>query len=408
MARPTNEEAAKFFQENVRSTTQIEDILYSGLHLGPSGAGKTTSLGTMPKPMVILDAEGGTTPLRKTKGVDVIPILDVNDFKHAMQFLEFGKHKYKSIALDGLAKFQSFVISNILDSENETRRRKNQPQVTFVTQELWGVVLQHTAASIEWLQVAAARQKCHLAVSVLQTTYTDEERGIPIAIMPDLKGSIRDRIAAMFDVVVYHATKEEPASEGEEHGALIFRALTKPYGIRVLARDRWNVLDTAEVPDLASWIEKIQASANPDEDEPSQAHTEAPGEVETTSEDDSLPEPENEPEAASQEPESEPEPAPAKAKAKAKKTKPETTNLPPTQELADAVKEWFQGGCEVAAANADESISAKTVETIVKEECKSLGYESPKAILEDDNAVVMAQLIECLQQREHEFMPGGE
>ena len=406
MARPDPTQAAKFFADNAHPSTEIEKPLYFGLHIGPSGSGKTSCMGSMPKPMVLLDAEGGTIPLRKKKGITVLTINTWQDFRMALAHLEEGKHNYKSLAVDGLAKFQAYSIADILRANDKT----------FVTQELWGVVLQHANGVIEYLQTIGATREMHVAVTTLETTYDDKERGVPIAIMPDLKGSIRDRIAAMFDVVVYHATKELPAKEGEEHGKLLYRALTKPYGTRVLARDRWEALEIAEEPNIEHWIEKIWASVEDDSDTSSETHTEAAGEVEGHSEDDSLPEGEIEAEDAQEEPETEPEPAPepavetpakkraaAKKKAPAKKTKPEAEHLPPAADLITHVKEWFEQAVHIVGAGRE-----KEIKSILTEEAEKLGYPTPKAMLEDDNSAALRDLIVAIQDREQEFVPKAE
>lgn len=93
---------------------------------GRSGTGKTTLIGSAPKPLLILDIrEKGTTSIRNIKDTFVLSLHSWKDFEDAYWFLmsEEGQ-KYKTIAVDTITQLQEFALEQIRGSSKGLVSRK--------------------------------------------------------------------------------------------------------------------------------------------------------------------------------------------------------------------------------------------------------------------------------------------
>lgn len=93
---------------------------------GRSGTGKTTLIGSAPKPLLILDIrEKGTTSIRNIKDTFVLSLHSWKDFEEAYWFLmsEEGQ-KYKTIAIDTITQLQEFALEQIRGSAKGLVSRK--------------------------------------------------------------------------------------------------------------------------------------------------------------------------------------------------------------------------------------------------------------------------------------------
>ncbi|MEO0132633.1 MAG: AAA family ATPase [candidate division WOR-3 bacterium] len=80
------------------------------LIIGKPGTGKTYSLLTLPRPLLIIDAEGGlSTLLRSEADISNIMYENVTDFDELRELLRsIDYNKFKSIAIDTISGLQSF------------------------------------------------------------------------------------------------------------------------------------------------------------------------------------------------------------------------------------------------------------------------------------------------------------
>jgi hypothetical protein len=224
----TIEQAQAFMEDRTKTADDVGMIPYFGLHIGGGGSGKTTALGSLPSPILIIQADGqtGSLPLKDRNDIHVTEVHSWTEVQMVMRFLVDGKHPFKSIAVDKFLR----SISNVCN--------------------------------------------CHVAVTVLENIIFDQD-GTPRGAFPDLKGGFRDKISPMFDTVVYHRSKQLPPAENQEFGDMVFACLTQPYTIneipRDLARCRWDCLEIMEPMNkppadqtspwgIETWIERAYAT----------------------------------------------------------------------------------------------------------------------------------------------------
>lgn len=114
--------------DGIRPVSEVEEKVTMVLY-GRSGTGKTTFSGTFPKPILLVDIkEGGTSPLKKVKSIDVLHIEEwksLNDLPY-----ELADSKYKSIVIDSISMAQTLRVQEMLRSSGKN----------LMTQQNWGEV----------------------------------------------------------------------------------------------------------------------------------------------------------------------------------------------------------------------------------------------------------------------------
>lgn len=96
------------------------DLVISALFYGRSGTGKTTVLGTFPKPLLLIDIkEKGTDSLASEPGVDVIRINDWSELEDLYWELKDSDHKYKTVGIDAVHSMQALAIVEAKDVANK-------------------------------------------------------------------------------------------------------------------------------------------------------------------------------------------------------------------------------------------------------------------------------------------------
>ncbi len=97
---------------NLRNTNTVAINGLKVLVYGEAGAGKTTLIKTLPKPL-ILSAEGGLLSLRK-ENLPFIEIHTVEELRDAAKWLETSAEakQFESVALDSISEIAEVVLSN--------------------------------------------------------------------------------------------------------------------------------------------------------------------------------------------------------------------------------------------------------------------------------------------------------
>lgn len=90
------------------------------LFYGRSGTGKTTLLGTAPKPLLILDVrEQGTTSIRQSPDTYVYPVESWDDFEQVYWYLKNsqGPTKFRSVGIDTITQLQELALKKVIGGD---------------------------------------------------------------------------------------------------------------------------------------------------------------------------------------------------------------------------------------------------------------------------------------------------
>jgi hypothetical protein len=209
----------------------------SVLVYGPSKVGKTHFMASGPKPVLILDAEGGTRflPFKKTVWsnpmmeppdmtdyeVCVVYVRDFSTLENVYTWLHSGKHPFRTVVVDSISEAQQRCVDAIA----------GQNQMTTPN---WGTLLRKIAGMV--------RNYRDLLIHPLNPVdcvgFTSFEKISQEGVhAPYLQGAIAGILSYYLDMVFYYR------SMPDENGKQVRKLLTKPHP-QFVAGDRTNRLPT--------------------------------------------------------------------------------------------------------------------------------------------------------------------
>lgn len=172
---------------------------------GPSKVGKTTLGAGCPGPVLILDAEGKTRFLRKkmitwdpmseeppkddgTWEVCIVKVRAYHSIGKAYEWLNSGKHPFKSVVLDSISEIQQRCKDGIAG-------------VASMNQQLWGELLTRVSSLVRSFRDLIEHPTNPLqAVVIIAMTREAGGRWVPF-----VEGQLQARLPYYIDVVAYYA-----------------------------------------------------------------------------------------------------------------------------------------------------------------------------------------------------------
>ncbi len=198
---------------------------------GEPGSGKTTLIGTAPRPVLIIDFEAGADiRFFGQTDIDILTVYSRKDLQEALAWLKDEQPPYRTIAFDGFSVYVQQAMREILGSRGKTAP-------TFYE---WGLLTQHVREVI----LGLLQPYANTVFTTLEKRLYDN--GNLTYIGPDLPKRIKELIRAIVDL------------EGRiwvEEGKRFLAFATKK-GIAEV-KDRSGKLGTKEEPNISKLLEKI-------------------------------------------------------------------------------------------------------------------------------------------------------
>ena len=197
---------------------------------GEPGSGKTTLIGTAPKPILIIDFEAGADiRLAGEKDIDILTIYSYKELKEALPWIR-TQSEYKTIAFDGFSVFVGQLMREILEERNKA-------SPTFYE---WGLLTERMKEIIFTLLKPTA----HTIFTALRKKR--EEEGKLVWMGPDMPRKVKELLRAIVDV------------EGMlwMDGETRYLAFVSPKNIAEV-KDRSGKLGVKEEPNISKLLEKI-------------------------------------------------------------------------------------------------------------------------------------------------------
>lgn len=172
------------------------DLYITALFYGRSGTGKTTLMGTFPKPLLILDiGEKGTDSLLGEEGVDVIRIEEWADIEEVYWELKNGS-KYKSVGIDALHSMQGLALQQAkLDGGKKITDQTSQRDFGQASGLLNQWCSNYRDLTESGLHVG------FLAHDKINETETEDDEAIAPEVGPRLMPSVSSAILGMVNIV---------------------------------------------------------------------------------------------------------------------------------------------------------------------------------------------------------------
>ena len=223
---------------NLRNTNTVAINGLKVLVYGEAGAGKTTLIKTLPKP-VILSAEGGLLSLRK-ENLPFIEIHTVEELRDAAKWLETSAEakQFESVALDSISEIAEVVLSN-----EKTLNKDGRAAYGNMNDIMAKVIRSFRDLTNKHVYFSAKMEKAQ-----------DETGAMLFA--PSMPGkTLTQGLPFFFDEVF--ALRVSRNDKGETMRMLMCR----PDGMWT-AKDRAGALEPWEAPDLGAIITKIGGGTN--------------------------------------------------------------------------------------------------------------------------------------------------
>lgn len=206
---------------------------------GESGTGKSWFADTAPKPLLVLDAEGGAdlTPSQPKVEWDprmeappqangwqtcVVTVRDYDDVTRAYQWLNSGQHQFKSVVIDSLTEIQKKFISKLVGV--------NAPKI-----QDWGTILRHMEEDVSNFRDLKLHKTNPLeAIVFVCVTSQRDESGL---MRPHVQGSLATTLPYKTDVVGAYITAPDQEDPTKANRFLVVQPLGK-----YIAKDRTDKL----------------------------------------------------------------------------------------------------------------------------------------------------------------------
>jgi len=219
---------------------------------GEPGVGKTTFAATAPRPILWLEAEGGTNSISDTEDIDIVRMSGLDSYREVLGFLHANPDKYKTVVIDSLSEVQAAVLTDIMRGVrlDDPTRDEFAPQFSE-----WG--------KLTGVMRQIVRAYRDLPANVIFTALTREDTDAVTArtkVRPRLSPALAEEVPAFVDACLYlYAStpkKGEAGAEGidsDEDGVTVVRnALLKPTGkyvAKIRAPQNIDVPDFLADPD---------------------------------------------------------------------------------------------------------------------------------------------------------------
>lgn len=219
---------------NLRSTSDAHTNGVKLLVYGQAGAGKTTLIKTLPKP-IVLSAEGGLLSLQDSD-LPYIEITSMDDLQEAYEWCKGSKEAdgFDSVALDSISEVAEVVLHHEMKKNKDGRAAYGEMNTTMT----------------ELIRAFRDLPGKHVYMSA-KLEKSQDEMG-KMLYNPGMPGkSLTQGLPYFFDEVL--ALRVEKDGEGVTQRAM----MCDSDGLW-LAKDRSGKLEAWEAPDLGAIIAKIQ------------------------------------------------------------------------------------------------------------------------------------------------------
>jgi hypothetical protein len=213
-------------------------VRLKALIYGPAGAGKTHLITTLPKPVLVLDFEGGVTTLINADGCDIVPIVSEQHLRDAIAMLRQSQ-RYASVAFDGLSLFVRRRASEL----RQSKERLTWEDWQKLTSELRAVVLPLVHLPVHLLLTCLPRY-------LREKDERGREVGPIIGAAPDLTPALTRDLVAACDLVGYLLSPVDPLLPTDDR--IVLFAPKRPYKALV-SKTRLPGYFVAE-PSFAKWL----------------------------------------------------------------------------------------------------------------------------------------------------------
>jgi phage nucleotide-binding protein len=197
---------------------------------GEPGVGKTTFAATAPRPILWLEAEGGTHSIADPEGIDIVKVSGLNDYREVLRYLAANPSAYETVVIDSMTETQASILKEIMRAVAKEDISRNEFMPQFAE---WG--------QVTGMMREIARAFRDLPMHTVLTALTREDKDDLTAktrVRPRMTPALAEELPAFMDacLYMYAATPKKGEADaegimGDEDGITVVRnALLQPTG----------------------------------------------------------------------------------------------------------------------------------------------------------------------------------
>lgn len=198
---------------------------------GDSGVGKTTFAATAPRPILWLEAEGGTHSIADKSGIDIARVKTLADYREGLRYLQSSAgSQYETVVIDSITEAAAGILGEVMKEVSAADPGRDEFSPLFSE---WGKVTGVMRAILR----AYRDIEANVIFTALTREDTDDLTG-RTKVGPRLTPAVASDAISFMDAVVYLAAntpkKGEVGSKGieadEDGVTVVYNALLKPTG----------------------------------------------------------------------------------------------------------------------------------------------------------------------------------
>lgn len=203
-------------------------LVYGDVGVGKTRLGGSADAVPELRPVLIIDAEGGTFTLRSCyPNCDVIRVTDWHSLQAVYDELHAGVHDYRTVVIDSLTELQMYNMEQVMErlKEKDEERYDRQGDGEVASMLEWQINSKQVRKFIR------AFRDLKLTTVFTALVKEDKTKSGKLIKRPSLPGKLAISVAGMFDIVGYLAMAE---AEDEQQ---VRAMLTQPTDT-ITAKDR--------------------------------------------------------------------------------------------------------------------------------------------------------------------------
>jgi phage nucleotide-binding protein len=197
---------------------------------GEPGVGKTTFAATAPRPMLWLEAEGGTHSIADTEGIDIVKVNKLADYREVLRYAHANPDAYETYVIDSMTETQASILKEIMRAVARADSDRNEFMPQFAE---WGQV----TGMMREIARAFRDIPSHTVITALTREDRDDLTG-KTRVRPRMTPALAEELPAFMDacLFMYASTPQKGEADdqgimGDEEGVTVVRnALLQPTG----------------------------------------------------------------------------------------------------------------------------------------------------------------------------------
>ena len=171
----------------------------NGLVYGESGVGKTVFASTAPRPILWLEAEGGTHSIPDVNGIDVATVQSLDTYRETLRFLDANPGLYQTLVVDSLTESSAGLMTEIMDATVRADEARDKYEPQFKEWRRLTEVMREIVRAYRDLPI-------NTVITALQREDVDEMSG-RVKVRPRLSPALADEMPGYMDFVGYMYSK---------------------------------------------------------------------------------------------------------------------------------------------------------------------------------------------------------